>query len=170
MSVKTAAPLTAQDKKYVKNGEFIWYLIAVFFYTNMTGMVGQFRNAYLVDVLLLNEKQASLFNALALVVPFILNFFIVMYIDGRAVGKSGKFRPPLMLGAVPLGVLLFLSFWAPKGAYGLAVDDLCCHGCRFVGLSLHRRQYRKQCCRCDDTEFKGARYHHFVPRHRFGSR
>lgn len=118
MSVKTAAPLTAQDKKYVKNGEFIWYLIAVFFYTNMTGMVGQFRNAYLVDVLLLNEKQASLFNALALVVPFILNFFIVMYIDGRTVGKSGKFRPLLMLGAVPLGVLLFLSFWAPKGLTG----------------------------------------------------
>ncbi len=118
MSEKVVTPLQEQDKKYVKNGEFIWYLVAVFFYTNMTGMVGQFRNAYLVDVLLLNEKQAALFNTLAAVIPFILNFFIVMYIDGRSVGKRGKFRPLLMLGAVPLGILLFLSFWAPKGLTG----------------------------------------------------
>ena len=33
------------DKKYVKTSEFIWYLIAVFFYTNLTGFVGQYRNA-----------------------------------------------------------------------------------------------------------------------------
>ncbi len=106
--------MNVQNKKHLKTGEFIAYLVAVFFYTNMTGMVGSYRNAYLVDVLLLTKNQSSLFNTLASVVPFVLNFFIVMYIDGRSVGKSGKFRPLIMLGAVPMGILLFLSFWAPR--------------------------------------------------------
>lgn len=118
MSETVLTSAQTEDKKYVKPGEFIWYLIAVFFYTNMTGMVGQFRNAYLVDVLLLTDKEASLFNTLSSVVPFVLNFFIVMYIDGRSIGKRGKFRPLIMLGAVPMGILLFLNFWAPKGLTG----------------------------------------------------
>ncbi|MCD7872329.1 MAG: MFS transporter [Clostridiales bacterium] len=80
----------------------------------MTGMIGSYRNAYLVNVLLLPEKQASLFNALTNIIPFILNFFVVMYIDGRKIGKNGKFRPIGMLVAVPLGILLLLSFWTPK--------------------------------------------------------
>ena len=106
------------DKKNVKTSEFIWYLIAVFFYTNMTGFVGQYRNAFLVDVVQITNKQSSLFSVVTSIVPFILNFFIVMYIDGRSIGKSGKFRPLVMLAAVPMGILLFLSFWVPKGITG----------------------------------------------------
>lgn len=109
---------SAQDKKYIKPAEFIAYLVAVFFYTNMTGMVGSYRNAYLVDVLKINDDQASLFNVLVSVIPFVLNFFIAMYIDGRAVGKSGKFRPLVLLAAVPAGILLVLSFWTPKALSG----------------------------------------------------
>lgn len=41
-----------------------------------------------------------------------------MYIDGRSMGKQGKFRPLAMLVAVPLGILLVLSFWAPPGLTG----------------------------------------------------
>lgn len=37
-----------------------------------------------------------------------------MYIDGRKMGKNGKFRPLGMLFAIPLGILLVLSFWTPK--------------------------------------------------------
>ncbi len=110
--------LTQNDKKYLKGKEFIAYLVAVFFYTNMTGMVGSYRNAYLVDVLKINEDQASLFNILISVIPFVLNFFIAMYIDSRSVGKNGKFRPLVLLAAVPAGVLLILSFWTPKGLTG----------------------------------------------------
>ena len=98
------------DQKNVKKGEFIWYLIAVFFYTNMTGMVGQYRSSYLVDVLQLPENMSSLFNVISGVVPFVLNFFIAMYIDGRSIGKKGKFRPLVMLVAIPMGILLCLSF------------------------------------------------------------
>lgn len=104
-----------RDKKHVKPKEFIAYLVAVFFYTNMTGMVGSYRNAYLVDVLKINDSQASLFNVLTSIIPFVLNFFIAMYIDGRSVGKKGKFRPLVLLAAIPAGVLLVLSFWTPKG-------------------------------------------------------
>lgn len=106
------------EKKHVKIGEFIWYLVAVFFYTNMTGMVGSYRNAYLVDVLKISSNQASLFNTLISVIPFVLNFFIVMYIDGRTVGKSGKFRPLVLLVAIPMGIILGLTFWTPKGISG----------------------------------------------------
>ncbi len=109
------AAVSADENKYVKPGEFIAYLLAVFFYTNMTGMVGSYRNAYLVNVLLLNEDQTSLFNVLVSVIPFVLNFFIVMYIDGRRMGKRGKFRPLALLVAVPMSIILMLSFWAPKG-------------------------------------------------------
>ena len=36
----TVAPAQAQEQKYIKMKEFILYLLAVFFYTNMTGMIG----------------------------------------------------------------------------------------------------------------------------------
>lgn len=102
-----------EDKKYVNTKEFILYLIAVFFYTDMTGMVGSYRNAYIVNVLKLTDNQASLFNTLVSIIPFVLNFFIAMYIDGRKMGKSGKFRPLGLIAAIPAGILLVLSFWAP---------------------------------------------------------
>lgn len=107
-----------KDKKCLKPSEFIAYLVAVFFYTNMTGMVGSYRNAYLVDVLKITDDQASLFNVLVSIIPFILNFFIAMYIDGRSIGKKGKFRPLVLLAAVPAGILLVLSFWTPKALTG----------------------------------------------------
>ena len=95
--------------------EFVWYMIAVFFYTMMTGTVGSYRNDYLVNVLALPDSSVSLFNTLTSVIPFILNFFIAMYIDGRKTGKGGKFRPLALLVAIPIGVVLVLSFVAPKG-------------------------------------------------------
>lgn len=110
--------VNVQDKKHMKPAEFIAYLVAVFFYTNMTGMVGSYRNAYLVDVLQVTDNQASLFNVLTSIIPFVLNFFIAMYIDGRSVGKNGKFRPLVLLAAVPAGILLVLSFWTPKALSG----------------------------------------------------
>ncbi|MGN1202212.1 MAG: MFS transporter [Eubacterium sp.] len=118
MSEKVLTPPSAQDKKYVKTSEFVLYLLAVFFYTNMTGMVGSYRSAYLVNVLRLSESQTSLFNVLTSVIPFVLNFFITMYIDGRSMGKKGKFRPLAMLVAIPLGIILVLSFWTPPGLSG----------------------------------------------------
>ena len=103
------------NQKYVKTKSLVLYLIGIFFYNNMTGMVGSYRNAYLVNVLRLEEEQTALFNTLTSIICFVLNFFIVMYIDGRKMGKGGKFKPLALLTAVPMGILLILSFWAPPG-------------------------------------------------------
>ena len=110
--------VSQSDKKYLKPKEFVLYLVAVFFYTMMTGAVGSYRNDYLVNVLTLPENSVSLYNTLVQVIPFILNFFITMYIDGRRTGKGGKFRPLALLVAIPAGIFLVLSFWAPKGITG----------------------------------------------------
>ena len=107
-----------QEEKHVKKSEFILYLVGVFFYTTMTGMVQGNRNAYLVNVLRLPESQTSLFNLLTSIIPFVLNFFIVMYIDGRQMGKGGKFKPITTLVIVPMSIVMMLSFWAPPGLSG----------------------------------------------------
>lgn len=109
---------TQNEQKHVGKSEFILYLMGVFFYTTMTGMVGGNRNAYLVNVLRLTDDQTSLFNVLTAIIPFILNFFIVMYIDGRKMGKGGKFRPVTMLAIIPMAIVMMLSFWAPPGLSG----------------------------------------------------
>ncbi len=111
-----AAP--AGEQKFIKRSEFILYLVAVFFYTNMTGMIGSYRNDYLVNVLKIPSGRLSLYNTLISVIPFVLNFFIAMYIDGRKIGKAGKFRPLALIAAVPVGVLLVLSFITPKSFSG----------------------------------------------------
>lgn len=107
-----------EDQKYVKPKELVAYLVAVFFYTMMTGMVGSYRSEYLINVLQLTDGQTSLFNTLTSIIPFVLNFFIVMYMDGRKMGKGGKFRPLALLVAIPMGILLVLNFWAPPGLTG----------------------------------------------------
>lgn len=114
----TESVLTQKEQKYIKGKEFILYLVAVFFYTMMTGTVGSYRSDYLINVLSLPDNSVSLFNTLISVIPFILNFFIAMYIDGRKTGKSGKFRPLALLVAIPTGIFLLLSFWAPKEITG----------------------------------------------------
>lgn len=111
-----AAP--AGEQKFIKRSEFFLYLVAVFFYTNMTGMIGSYRNDYLVNVLKIPSGRLSLYNTLISVIPFVLNFFIAMYIDGRKIGKAGKFRPLALIAAVPVGVLLVLSFITPKSFSG----------------------------------------------------
>lgn len=110
--------LAKNDKKYLSNKEFILYLVAVFFYTMMTGAVGSYRSDFLINVLSLPNSEVSLFNTLTSIIPFILNFFIAMYIDTRKTGKGGKFRPLALLVAIPTGIFLVLSFWAPKGITG----------------------------------------------------
>ncbi len=107
-----------KQKGYIKTNEFVMYLVAVFFYTTMTGMVGGNRNAYLVNVLRLSDGQVSLFNVITAIIPFVLNFFIAMYIDGRKMGKSGKFRPLVLLVAIPMSIILILSFWTPTALTG----------------------------------------------------
>lgn len=118
MSQSTILTNADPNKRHVKTPEYIFYLAGVFFYTTMTGVVGANRNTYLVNVLKLEEEYLSLFNALIGIIPFFLNFFITLYIDGRKTGKGGKFRPIVLLIAIPMAVTLMLTFIAPPGLSG----------------------------------------------------
>ena len=63
------------NKKQVRTSEFVLYLMGVFFYTTMSGMLNANRSAYLVNVIHLEPHQTAFFNAITAIVPFILNFF-----------------------------------------------------------------------------------------------
>ena len=112
---------TSNTQKYVKKPEFVMYVASVFFYTMMTGMIGNYRSIYLSDVLQIHKDYISLFNSILPVAGFIINFFISMYIDGRKPSKSGKFRPLITFATVPAGILLVLSFVAPSFLKGNAL-------------------------------------------------
>lgn len=112
---------TSNTQKYVKKPEFVMYVASVFFYTMMTGMIGNYRSIYLSDVLQIHKDYISLFNSILPVAGFIINFFISMYIDGRKPSKSGKFRPLITFATIPAGILLVLSFVAPSFLKGNAL-------------------------------------------------
>lgn len=104
-----------QDQKYVKRNEFIFYLLAIFFYTMMTGMVGSYKNAYLVNVLVLPRESISIYNTVMNVAGFVTSFFTTMYIDGHKPSSKGKFRPIGTAVAIPCAIATVLTFIAPQG-------------------------------------------------------
>ena len=122
----------AGAQKYVQNKEFVFYLAAIFFYTMMTGIVGSYRQDYLVNILRLTENQVSFYNGFLSVAGFVLSFFYAMIIDNHKIKKSGKFIPIVKLVAVPMGLATLLMFVTPKGLGG----DLLMVYLLFIGL-LH---------------------------------
>ena len=115
-----------QDKKYVSTTEVIMYALCGFFYSMSTGMVINYRNAYLVNILQVTSLQASTINIITTIFNFILSFFVAMLID-RNRTKYGKFRPLGVLSAIPLGILVALNFYTPEslGRGSLMVSYLC---------------------------------------------
>lgn len=107
--------LAQQNEKHVRKNEFILYLMAVFFYTTMTGMVASYKNAYLVNVLVLEKETISLYNGILSISGFIISFFVTMYIDGHKPSKKGKFRPLGIFIALPMAIATVLTFVAPTG-------------------------------------------------------
>lgn len=105
---------TQQGQKYVKKSEFVVYLMAIFFYTMMTGMVGNYKNAYLVNVLVLDADTLSLYNTILSIAGFVTSFFVAMYIDGHKPSKKGKFRPIGTAVAIPVALTLMLTFFVPS--------------------------------------------------------
>jgi hypothetical protein len=79
----------------------IFYLAAIFFYTMMTGMVGSYRQAYLVNVLRMGEDQVSFYNGFLSVAGFVMSFVYALIIDNRKIGKRGKFIPIVNAVAIP---------------------------------------------------------------------
>ncbi len=107
-----------QRTGYVGNKEMIFYLAAIFFYTMMTGIVGSYRQDYLVNVLQLTEDQTSFYNSFLSVAGFVMSFFYAMIIDNHKIKKNGKFVPIMNMVAIPMGIVTLLMFVTPKGLTG----------------------------------------------------
>lgn len=100
------------DKQYLKKSEFFSFLISIFLYTNMIGMVNNFRQAYLINVLNLENSNVSLINFATGISMYFLSFFYAILID-RSKTPKGKFRPLCLMSAIPIGILTILMFVTP---------------------------------------------------------
>lgn len=115
MSTKVQAP---SEQNHVKTKEFGFYLAAIFFYTMMTGIVGSYRQAYLVNVLALTDDQVSFYNGFLSIAGFIMSFVYAIIIDNRKITKRGKFIPLINAIAIPMGIVTMLLFYTPDGLAG----------------------------------------------------
>lgn len=102
-----------QNNKFIKMKEYVFYLIAVFFYTNMTGMINEYRRAYLVDIVQLSTQQMSFFNAFTGIAGFALTFVYAMILDNKKIKNGNKFKSLGLWSAVPCGIITVLIFWTP---------------------------------------------------------
>lgn len=114
---KTNSPLETKDtglKKYLSGKEWILYLMAVFFYTNMTGMIAEYRKAYLVDIMMLDESRMAFFNGFTSIAGFVMSFVYAMILDNRKPKNGQKFKSLGLIAAIPCGVVTFLIFYTPS--------------------------------------------------------
>lgn len=103
-----------KQQKYINMKEYIIYLMAMFFYTNMTGMVNEYRRAYLVDSLQISNDQLSFFNVFCSVASFAVAFLSAMVLDNKKIKNGNKFKSIGLLAAVPCGLITILIFWTPN--------------------------------------------------------
>lgn len=113
------APPQIKQQSFVTKKEWVFYLSAIFFYTMMTGIVGSYRQSYLINVLHLTEDQTSDYNTLLSVAGFVMSFFYAMIIDNHKIGKKGKFVPIINLVAIPMGIVTVLMFYTPSSLTGV---------------------------------------------------
>lgn len=103
-----------KQSKYVPTSELIFFLMGTFFMTNMQGVLGNYRQAYLVNVLLLENSSVSFINGFCSIANFVLSFFLMMVIDRAPKPGKAKFKPLVKTWAIPTGIALVLLFYTPS--------------------------------------------------------
>ena len=121
MSNDTRIRKTDAPAKHVTPKEFFVFIACAFLFTNMEGMAGNFRQKYLVDVLLLPSESVGAINFICTLAPFALAFFFAMVVDRAPKPGKDKFRPLVLIAAVPTGIFAVLMFWTPAILSELAV-------------------------------------------------
>lgn len=101
------------SQKYVPTKEMIVFLMGTFFLTVMQGMQGNYRQAYLVNVLQIDSDSVGFINSFCTIASFIINFFLMMIIDRTPKDGKNKFKPIVAAWAIPTGILSVLLFWTP---------------------------------------------------------
>lgn len=100
----------ATPEKLVPTKEMIVFLMGTFFLTTMQGMLGNYRQAYLVNVLGLESEQVGFINSFCTIAGFVINFFLMMVIDRPPKDGHNKFKPFVRIWAIPTAVLTVLLF------------------------------------------------------------
>ncbi len=103
-----------EEKKYVSMKEMIVFLIGTFLLTTITGVVNGYRQAYLVDVLVLHPNSIATVNAICSVLGFILNLVLTLYIDRTPKPGKPKFKNLVKVWAIPFGISAVLLFYTPS--------------------------------------------------------
>lgn len=103
-----------EEKKYVSMKEMIVFLIGTFLLTTITGVVNGYRQAYLVDVLVLHPNSIATVNAVCSVLGFILNLVLTLYIDRTPKPGKPKFKNLVKVWAIPFGISAVLLFYTPN--------------------------------------------------------
>lgn len=101
-------------QRNVPTNEMIIFLMGTFFLTMMQGMQGNYRQAYLVNVLQINSDSVGFINSFCTIASFVINFFLMMIIDRTPKDGKNKFKPIVATWAIPTGILAVLLFWTPS--------------------------------------------------------
>ncbi len=110
----TKALTKKEEGKLVPTSELIFFLMGTFFLTTLTGMCGNYRQAYLVDVLGLGADQVSSINLICSVVSYLINFLIMMRIDRPPKKGNAKFLPLVRSAAIPFAIVIVLMYYTPS--------------------------------------------------------
>ena len=103
-----------KEQKVVSMKEMIIFFMGTFFYTNMTGMLGSYRQAYLVNVLQVSSDKVAFINSFCGIAGFALSFFLTMIIDRAPKPGHSKFKPLVLTWAIPTGITMVLLFYTPS--------------------------------------------------------
>lgn len=107
-----------KEPRMVPLSEAVIYMLGVFFYTNMTGCVNAWRQAYMVDILRIDSSQVSTLNFVTAIAGYVINFFLIMIIDRPPKPGKQKFTPFIAAFVVPFAVFGALSYYTPNALIG----------------------------------------------------
>lgn len=100
------------SKKHISKYELTSYVLGTGFYSMFIGMITNYKNDYINNIIKLSETNQQILNVIVALVGFAVGFGIMTFIDNFH-GKSGKFRPIALFSAIPMGLFGFLMFYTP---------------------------------------------------------
>ncbi len=99
-------------KTHISKYELYSYVLGTGFYSMFIGMITNYKNDYVNNIIKLNETNQQILNVIVALVGFAVGFGIMTFIDNFH-GKRGKFRPIALISAIPMGLFGFLMFYTP---------------------------------------------------------
>lgn len=102
------------NQKYVPMKEMILFFVGTFLLTNLQGVVNTYRQAYLLDVLVLDPELVGKINGFCTIAAHVLSFFITLYIDRTPKPGKPKFIGHVKWWTIPTAIFAILHFYTPE--------------------------------------------------------